>query len=215
MISKKIFNLFFLVPFTAMAASQPVGFLGIRAKKGDNMAQCALIEDLAPGGPGQLAGLVVGDVISTIDGASIDCVKIQKGAPVVSGLIPGDRVVFGIVRGEKKLEIPVVADELPFLSGPAADERSRLEAGRAVLDRLIATQEVFTITLKDGGGFEVNGQMTRKEAGDLHFYFEKKGDGAIFPQVIQGKKQDMYLRFDRQKGAVQYEFVDSPPAFRH
>lgn len=208
MLFKGILILFFLVPFAAAATGQPSGFLGIRAKKGDNLAECAVIEDLAPGGPGQLAGLAVGDVISGINGVPVDCAKIQKGAPVVSGVMPGDRIVFRIVRGQKKIDIPVVAGEIPDFSGPAAEERSRLEAGRAVLDRLVRTQEVFTVTLIEGGGFEVTGKMTGAEAEDLHFYFEKKGDGAMFPKAMKTKRQDMYLRFDREKGAVQYEFVD-------
>ncbi len=208
-LKRRLLLVFSWVSLSAAAAETP-GFLGIRAQRGDTLSQCAVIGDLAPGGPGQRAGLAVGDVISTIDGVGVDCAKIRQGTPLVSAVKPGDRIIFGILRGGKKLEIPVVAGELQGVSGPAAEERARLEAGRAVLDRLVATQQVFTITLTDGGGFEVSGQMTPEEAEALRFYFEKKGDGAMFPQVIKAKKQDMYLRFDRQKGEVRYEFVDSP-----
>lgn len=186
------------------------GFLGIRAKKGENLAQCAVVGELAPGGPSERAGLIPGDVIASINGEPIDCSALQKGIPVVSGVRLGERVVFGILRDGKAMEIPVVAAAFPVVSGVADQERSRLEAGRAVLERLIRTQEVFTITLPEGGGFEVSGKMTAEEAQDLHYYFQQKRDGEMFPKVMKKKSQDMYLRFDRDRGVVQYEFVDPP-----
>jgi membrane-associated protease RseP (regulator of RpoE activity) len=199
-----------LFPF--FLAAQPGAFLGIRVEKGETWTTCAVIGELAPGGPGELAGLAPGDVIRTIDGVEVDCAKIQQGAPIAPQVEPGTQVIFGILRAGKKVDIPVVATNFPNRGTEVDPERARLEAGRAVLQRLVKTREVFTITLTPGGGFQVSGQMSPEDAAALHYFFEKKGDAAIFPRVMKSNRQDMYLHFDREKGGIQYEFIDSSTA---
>jgi hypothetical protein len=194
------------------AVAQTSGFLGIRAKKGESLAECAVVEQLAPGGPAQRAGLLQGDSISRIDGVAVDCSKIEKGTPILGGVKPGDRVVFEVLRAGKKIEIPVVAGEVPAPLGTPREDRARLEAGREVFQRLIRNREVFTITLKDGGGFQVSGKMSLEEATQLHYYFDQKFGVAFFTQFMKTKQQDLYVYFDREKGAYQFELaVPAPP----
>ncbi len=194
-----------LLSATAVAA-QSTGFLGIRAKKGDTPADCAIVEQVAPGSPADVAGLSPGDVISKIDGVEIACGSLRKGNPILSGVQPGDRVAFEILRRGTMLKIPVVAGELPSASGLASEERSRLEKGRAVLDRLTRTQEVFTITF-DEDGFQVSGNLSRDEAVHLQYYLDTKFGKAFFSQSSKKGSQDMYLRFDREKGAYRFELA--------
>lgn len=203
-----------LILWASAAIAQGPGFLGIRTQKGDTFEQCAVIGQLAPGGPAELAGLVPGDVISSINGVAVDCAGIQKGTPMIPALKAGDRIVFSVLRAGKELSVTVVADAYPAeMAGvqDAQENQARREAGHWVFQKLIRTQEVFTFTKLKNGGFQLSGgKLSDQELRDLHYYFEQGHEGRLLPQEMKTDSQDMYVHFDRAKGHVQFEFV-SPP----
>jgi hypothetical protein len=213
MLTKIALRVLALALFAAPCLSQTQGFLGIRPKDNKTPDHCLEIELLAPSGPGEKAGLEPGDIVLSIDGVAIDCANLNRGAPLAPRAKGGDRVDFRVLRAGKILEIAVTAEALPERVVKAREEHARREAGRAIFDRLVKAQEIFTITLEGGGKFKVSGKFSAEEAELLHFYFEKAGDGAAFPKAMKSNRQDMYVRFDRERGVYEYEFVDaSKPA---
>ncbi len=199
-----------LALLSSPALGQAAGFLGIRASKGETLDRCALIGQLAPGGPAELAGLAQGDVILAIDGIPVDCAEIQKGTPMVPALKAGDRIVFSLERAGKLLEIPVVAGGYPLEVAREMEDQARREAGFRVFQKLVRTGEVFTVTLLDAGGFEIQGgKLSPEELADLRYHFETGPEKRMFPQEMKTRSQDMYLHFDRAKGHVAFEFVSS------
>ena len=75
----------------------------------------AIIGRLNPGGPGEIAGLRVGDIVKTIDGREIKNLNI----PIHQPKKPGDIEVYVVQRGQQTLTIPLqvgsYADHLDYL----------------------------------------------------------------------------------------------------
>ncbi len=214
--NRKLYGFIAVAIWAQAVVAQSPGFLGVRAKKGDTFEQCAVIGQLAPGGPAERAGLVPGDVISSINGIAVDCAGIQKGTPMIPALKAGDRIVFSVLRAGKELAVTIVADAYPVeMAGvqDAQENQARREAGHWVFQKLVRTQEVFTFTKLKNGGFELSGgKLNDQELRDLHYYFDKGHEGRLLPQEMKTDSQDMYVHFDRAKGHVQFEFVNPPGA---
>jgi two-component system sensor histidine kinase ComP len=76
----------------------------------DNQAlNTAIIDRLDPGGPGEIAGLQVGDIVKTIDGHEIKNLNIPIHQPKKSG----DIEVYVVQRGLQTLTIPVQVGSYP------------------------------------------------------------------------------------------------------
>src|SRR4030065_1059036 len=75
----------------------------------------AIIGRLNPGGPGEIAGLRVGDIVKTIDGREIKNLNV----PIHQPKKPGDFEVYVVQRDQQTLTIPVqvgsYADHLDYL----------------------------------------------------------------------------------------------------
>jgi serine protease Do len=85
--------------------SSPAGFLGVGANQTDFDGPCELGTVVA-NGPGDRAGLQVGDVIVKFDGKKID--RFLTLVEVVSHCRPQQKVKLEIKRGEQTLELEVV-----------------------------------------------------------------------------------------------------------
>ena len=68
-----------------------------------------LITDVAPGGPGEAAGLLVNDIILSISGRPIDAVPAMLG--VAFQHPPGDRLQLKLLRGAQELMVEVTSVE--------------------------------------------------------------------------------------------------------
>ena len=141
---------FFLIVFYNVAYYVFVPITGFWLDYYDQAPNTAFIHSLNPGGPGEKAGLRVGDIIVTIDGHAIKDLK----SPVHQPKNPGDVEVYVVQRGSQTVTIPLqvgsYADHLDYLENiipvqvlslliyflglvllffsPAADIRARLVA---------------------------------------------------------------------------------------
>lgn len=199
-----------LLLFQAVASAEPLpGFLGIASKKLDTGAECVRVEQLYPGGPGELAGILPGDIILGIDGKNFDCTHLARGTRLMPEVKDGDRVRMTILRGPETLELTVVATQAPASLGPSQAEVDKKSAAHAVVDKIIATGQIFTVVWPKEGGFRVEGQMTAAEAELLRWYFEELGVEKILRQEAQGMPQRQYqIRFDKLKNRYNFEPVD-------
>jgi 2-alkenal reductase len=99
---------------------------------GLDVSRGALISDVVPDGPAARAGLRGGGKALTFQGTEVDTggdvvvgvngLRVRSGDDLVrivtNDLKPGMRAIFTVVRGDKRLEIPVVVTERP--SGPSS-----------------------------------------------------------------------------------------------
>ena len=69
-----------------------------------------LISDVTPGSAGQKAGLQVGDVIRTIDGATVK--QSSDLPPIVGEMAPGTHVKLGVMRNGREREVDVTLGQL-------------------------------------------------------------------------------------------------------
>ncbi|MBS1120656.1 MAG: hypothetical protein H6Q90_2884 [Deltaproteobacteria bacterium] len=69
------------------------------------------ISSVKPGGPGELAGIAVGDHLVSIDGRPVTELGVDTARQLVASgsMSPGQRVELGIERGGKPVAIPIVA----------------------------------------------------------------------------------------------------------
>jgi signal transduction histidine kinase len=80
-----------------------VPLTGVWLDYADHAQNSAIIYSLDPGGPGESAGLMVGDYIISIDGRAITDLNI----PVHQPKKPGELEIYQVKRGEEILTIPV------------------------------------------------------------------------------------------------------------
>jgi serine protease Do len=85
----------------------------------------ALINDVTPGGPGEKAGLQPGDVIRTINGATIN--QSSDVPPMIGAMTPGTRVELGVLRDGKTRDYTLTLAELN--EGLASGAGSRQDQG--------------------------------------------------------------------------------------
>ncbi|HEV8248335.1 MAG TPA: trypsin-like peptidase domain-containing protein [Gaiellaceae bacterium] len=97
-----------------------------------DVSRGALISDVVPDGPAARAGLRGGGKALTFQGTEVDTggdvvvgvngLRVRSGDDLVrivtNDLKPGMRAIFTVIRGNKRLEIPVVVTERP--SGPSS-----------------------------------------------------------------------------------------------
>lgn len=85
---------------------RPRAWLGLQVKFSDNRVR---VSHVVAGGPGQLAGLVVGDEVVAIGGRRIDP---ENWEPMIDGMTPGGDQVVQIFRDQALLQLscqPAVA----------------------------------------------------------------------------------------------------------
>ena len=91
---------------------QKQGWLGV--EKEQNANGSFTITAITPGSPAESAGLKVGDVIESIDGAAL---KADKGARTCSlhaeNAKIGDKVAYGIRRGDERLTVTAELAKIP------------------------------------------------------------------------------------------------------
>ncbi|PIT16536.1 protease Do [Snodgrassella alvi] len=85
---------------------------------GLDKANGALITQVVAGGPAAKAGLLIGDIVESVNGEQLDN---SSDLPVRVGLLqPGKQIVLGIWRKGKKEEIKVVLDNMsPAITNPS------------------------------------------------------------------------------------------------
>lgn len=107
---------FFLIIFYNIAYYVYVPVTGVWLDYDDQALNTAIIYRLNPGGPGEKAGLRVGDIILTIDGRVIENLNI----PIHQPKMPGDVEVYVVQRDHQTLTIPLqvgsYADHLDYLA---------------------------------------------------------------------------------------------------
>ncbi len=74
--------------------------------------QGVLISEIRTDSPGEAAGLQSGDVITKMDGQSI--LSPAEYRERLREYTPGNQILMHVLRGEKELDIPVTAQELPL-----------------------------------------------------------------------------------------------------
>src|ERR1019366_3306839 len=71
----------------------------------------ALVEDVAPGGPAEKAGIKPGDVIRKVNGQTID--SAHQLTDVITGISPGAVAGLDVIRDGKPLSLRVTLTERP------------------------------------------------------------------------------------------------------
>ncbi len=86
------------------------GWLGITVRPFE--ASSPQIFKIAPGSPAEQAGVQIGDVITAFNGKElVDYFALKY---FVREAKPGDEVILDIMRGKKKVRIPMVASNMPY-----------------------------------------------------------------------------------------------------
>ncbi len=80
-----------------------------------------LIIGVLKNGPGQKAGIQVGDIITHINGIKITSAK--KALRLITHLSPGDIAILKGIRRNQSLQFKIVAEERPQMSGKSSAER--------------------------------------------------------------------------------------------
>ena len=93
----------------------------------------ALVNEVTPGSAGEKAGLQVGDVIRSIDGAAVQ--QSSDLPPIVGAMAPGTKVTLGILRNGREKQVSVTLGELdpsllPGASRPAGPRGQPAPAAR-------------------------------------------------------------------------------------
>jgi membrane-associated protease RseP (regulator of RpoE activity) len=101
--------------------SEPQPYLGVRFETiTPELAEAealstdsgALIRQVIGGGPAEQAGLEVGDIVQSVDGAAVDEARTLRDHVLAHA--PGDAVTLAVLRGDETLEIQVaLGEELP------------------------------------------------------------------------------------------------------
>ncbi len=110
-------GIFFAVPYplarrvmdqiiaNGKATHGQLGFTGAQ----DIELQGIVVTEVATGGPADLAGLQVGDVIRDIDGMALE--DISQALEIIANSAPGTTLQLSVYRGETQLLLPVVVGE--------------------------------------------------------------------------------------------------------
>jgi membrane-associated protease RseP (regulator of RpoE activity) len=154
----------------------------------------ALVTYVIPNGPAAHAGIVHGDVVTSISSTSVDSPEaVQK---IISTLAPGSTTNVEITRGTRTLTVSVTAGSAFDLSRPSL--RPRPEGGTYVAARdLLSPMEIEAAAIAgDAAVLEINGVLVASRDTALRewrrprfpktLYLEQ--DGARFFAVIDAPK---------------------------
>jgi S1-C subfamily serine protease len=154
----------------------------------------ALVTYVIPNGPAAHAGIVHGDVVTSISSTSVDSPEaVQK---IISTLAPGSTTNVEITRGTRSLTVSVTAGSAFDLSRPSL--RPRPEGGTYVAARdLLSPMEIEAAAIAgDAAVLEINGVLVASRDTALRewrrprfpktLYLEQ--DGARFFAVIDAPK---------------------------
>jgi len=160
--------------------------------------QGALLGGISPNTPASKAGLKSGDIITSFDGIKVQ--GSQHLQSLVSQKPPGTKVLLGVWRDKKRIEVPVVLERMPkeFLAGrlaPKAPEESG-ETGQAQIKELGITVSSITQELAEK-------------------YNLKRSEGAIITQVdpngegarVQLSEGDVILKIQNQNVKSAHDLV--------
>lgn len=87
----------------------------LRALFGLPVTRGLVVSHVAPGGPGERAGVQVFDMVVRVDGGPVDTVGAIRRR--LSAFRPGDEATLTILRGGKLVDIPFPVEEIPRLQG--------------------------------------------------------------------------------------------------
>ena len=93
------------------AAAQEPGYLGILANESAPLGRGVTLVDVLPGGPAAVAGLQVGDLVTSIDGRGVQ--SLDDMASLLATRAVGERLAFVAIRGVDALRIDVTLTKRP------------------------------------------------------------------------------------------------------
>ncbi len=93
------------------AAAQEPGYLGILANESAPLGRGVTLVDVLPGGPAAVAGLQVGDLVTSIDGRGVH--SLDDMAALLASRAVGERLAFVAIRGVDALRIDVTLTKRP------------------------------------------------------------------------------------------------------
>jgi putative serine protease PepD len=86
-------------------AAAPTAFLGVATTDTQDGSSGAQVQQIVSGGPAEQAGIAVGDLIVSLDGAAVSDASALVGA--IQGHKPGDTVKLGVVRNGQQQTVTV------------------------------------------------------------------------------------------------------------
>jgi S1-C subfamily serine protease len=85
--------------------------LGDRQRRADGPDTALLVVALTPGSPAEQAGFLVGDIVTTFDGVSVD--SVDRLLELLAADRVGQTVAIGVLRGGTETELAVTVGERP------------------------------------------------------------------------------------------------------
>ena len=145
----------------------------IAASLGLSGARGALVSSVQPRGPAATAGIERGDVITAIDGHSVDTSNDLRNRIAASK--PGSSVKLDVVRDGKERTVSATLSELPS-SGQARGEDGEAAQGGGSLGlgvEPLSRERARALGLKEGEGLEIVSVAPSSPAADAGF---QRGD---------------------------------------
>jgi len=126
-------------------------YLSLDRKIAPDVQDGVVVEEIGPDGPASKSDLHPGDVITAVDGKSVQTSRQLKDE--IAAKKPGQTTVLAVVRGKERLSIKVIPEALPSGQGLAA--RSRSSEGEAESAPLGLTVQALSKELAEQFGISV------------------------------------------------------------
>ena len=167
----------------------------IAASEGLGDRRGALVGDVTPGGPGQRAGVQVGDIILAVNGTPVK--SSEELSQVTASVPPGGTLNLDILRGGRRLTLVAHSGTRPAETtlnpnGSGGDQETPVQPGMGVSIRALgmrlglltaATRQQYSVPESVRGGVVVESVSSTSDAGHVGlrpgFVIQRAGDRAV------------------------------------